>query len=103
MARGGGQDSGKEKVTVKGRLVIEDRYALAKLPYTMRLFRDAVEMAYRLMKREGLSRKEVVRRVAKFISNRHYADSAVRRAEMYLVRERLDLRKPQLYSIRKGV
>ena len=45
------ENSCKEKITVKGRLIIDDRIKLAKLLYTMRLFRDSVEMAYRLMKR----------------------------------------------------
>jgi len=88
------ENSGEEKVTVKGRLIIEDRFALAKLFYTMRLFRDAVEMAYRLMKKEGLKPEETTKRVTRFISNAHYAHSATKRAMAYLDQERLNLRKP---------
>jgi len=102
MARRGRKNSSEEKVTVKGRLIIEDKYTLAKLLYTMRLFRDAVEMAYRLMKKENMPLNEVVKRVTRFMSNAHYAHSAVKRALMYLDQERLDLKKPQLYSIGKG-
>lgn len=102
MARRRWENSGEEKVTVKGRLIIEDGFALAKLLYTMRLFRDSVEMAYRLLKKEGLSLNETVRRVTRFISNAHYAYSATKRAAAYLNQERLDLKKPQLYSIGRG-
>jgi len=102
MAHRGRQSSGEEKVTVKGRLVIEDRVALAKLLYTMRLFRDAVEMAYRLMRKEGLKPDEATKRVTRFIGNAHYAYSATKKAMAFLNQERLDLKKPQLYSIGKG-
>mgnify|MGYP000073554727 CR=1 FL=1 len=102
MAHRGWENSGEEKVTVRGRLIIEDRFALAKLLYTMRIFRDAVEMAYRLMKKEGLKPEETTKRVARFISNAHYAYSAIKRAMAYLDQGRLNLKKPQLYSIGKG-
>ncbi len=102
MARRGRENSGEEKVTVKGRLSFENRYALAKLFYTMRLFRDAVEMSHRLLRKEELKVNEVVKKVTKFINNAHYAYSAVKKALMYLEREKLNLRKPQLYSIGKG-
>ncbi len=59
----------------------------------MRLFRDSVEIAYRLLMKEKLEQNEVVKRVTKFIGNAHYAYSAVRRAMMYLEQERLDFEK----------
>jgi len=102
MARRRRENSGKEKVTIKGRLIIRDRFTLAKLLYAMRLFRDSVEMAYRLMKKEGLKSDETTKRVTKFIGNAHYAYSATKKAMAYLNQQRLDLKKPQLYSVGKG-
>lgn len=102
MARRGRENSGEEKVTIKGRLSFEDKYILAKLLYTMRLFRDAVKMSHRPLRKEGLEVNEVVKRVTKFINNAQYAYSAVKRALMYLGQEKVNLRKPQLYSISRG-
>ena len=102
MARRRRENSDKEKVTIKGRLIDGDGFTLAKLLYAMRLFRDSIEMAYRLMKKENLKFDETTKRVTKFMSNAHYAYSATKKAMAYLNQERLDLKKPQLYSIGKG-
>lgn len=101
MARRGRKNRGQEEadhVTIKGRLAFPDSVSKAKVLYTMRLFRDAVEKAFVMLKRE-LPADEIRRRLTRFLNNAHYAVSALTRAKMYEKQERLKLRKPQLYSI----
>ena len=103
MARRRRENSDKEKVTIKGRLIAGDGFTLAKLLYAMRLFRDSIEMAYRLMKKENLKFDETTKRVTKFMSNAHYAYSATKKAMAYLNQERLDLKNHSYTVLVRGV
>jgi len=90
---------GKEiKPTIKGRLIIDDDIARAKLFHLMRMFRDAVEMAHYYL-REGIDLCEARRRLTRFLSNSWYAYSAIKRARLYQVQPYLRLKKPQLFSV----
>lgn len=90
---------GKEiKPTIKGRLIIDDDIARAKLLHLMRMFRDAVEMAHYYL-RQGIDPCEARRRLTRFLSNAWYAYSAIKRARLYQVQPYLRLRKPQLFSV----
>jgi len=103
MVHRGGQSSSEEKecITIKGRLEFPDIVAKAKIFYTMRLFREAVERTFILFKK-GLKDREAVKRVTRYMNNAHYSYSALQRAKMYANQNRLRLRKPQLYSIGKA-
>lgn len=90
---------GKEiKPTIKGRLIIDDDIARAKLLHLMRMFRDAVEMAHYYL-RHGIDFCEAKRRLTRFLSNSWYANSAIKRARLYQKQPYLRLKKPQLFSV----
>ena len=103
MAHRGRQGSSEEKdyIVIKGRLEFPDVVAKAKVLYTMRLFREAVERSFILLKK-GLKDTEITKRITRYMSNAHYSYSALQRAKMYRNQSKLRLRKPQLYSIGKA-
>ncbi|RLG15939.1 hypothetical protein DRN63_04820 [Nanoarchaeota archaeon] len=86
------------KPTVIGRLIIERPEDKAWLLLLMRKFREAVEMAHHLLS-EGVSEREVKRRITRYLSNAWYASSAIKRARLYLNQPYLKLKKPQLFSV----
>jgi len=86
------------KPTVIGRLCIERPEDRAWLLLLMRKFREAIEMAHHLLSK-GVSEREVKRRITRYLSNAWYANSAIRRARLYLSQPYLKLRKPQLFSV----
>jgi len=86
------------KPTIKGRLIIDDDIARAKLLHLMRMFRDAVEMAHYYL-RQGIDPCEARRRLTRFLSNSWYANSAIKRARLYQEQPYLRLKKPQLFSV----
>ena len=98
-----GQSNSEEKgcIVIKGRLEFPDIAVKAKVFYTMRLFKEAVERSFVLLKR-GLKEREIAKRITRYVSNAHYAYSALQRAKMYKNQSKLRLRKPQLYSIGKA-
>ena len=105
MAYRGRKNSGQEKerityVTVKGKLVIQDVVTKARILYTMRLFRDAVEKCFVLLKK-NLPENEIVKKVTRLMNNAHYSYSALQRAKIYRNQPKLKLKKPQLYSVGK--
>jgi len=71
---------GKEeaRATIKGKLELED-LDRAKLLYTMRLFKEAVEKAHHLIKEE-LPKEEIVKNLYWTIPNTHYCESAYTKA-----------------------
>lgn len=95
MARG----AEEERVTVVGRLVVQDEVLASKLLLLMRKFRDAVEMAHSMLYKKQLSEAEVSRRLTRYLSNGWYANSAIKVAKLYREQERIKLRKPLLYSV----
>jgi len=86
---------------IKGRLEFPDMVAKAKIFYTMRLFREATERSFILLKK-GLKEAEIVKRITRYLNNAHYSYSALQRAKIYVNQNKLRLRKPQLYSVGKG-
>lgn len=96
-----GNSEKKDYVTIRGRLELPDMVAKAKVFYAMRIFREAVERAFILIKK-GVDDKEIARRITRYVSNAHYSYSALQRAKMYREQYRLRLKKPQLYSIGKA-
>jgi IS605 OrfB family transposase len=88
------------RATIKGRLELGD-LERAKLLYTMRLFRDAVEKAHHLIKK-GIEKKEIVKQLYWTIPNTHYAEAAYTKALLFTLQEHLKLKKPLLFSIGKG-
>ncbi len=103
MVYRGRQGNREEKnyVVIKGKLEFPDITVKAEVLYTMRLFREAVERSFILLKR-GLEEKEIVKRITRYMNNAHYSHSALQRAKMYRDQNRLRLKKPQLYSIDKA-
>lgn len=95
---GGSKEGGSERVTIVGRLVVQDDLTASKLLLLMRRFRDAVEMAHNLLRR-GLSEAEVKRRLTKYLSNAWYSSSAIKVAKLYREHKSVKLRKPLLYSV----
>jgi len=93
---------GKEeaRATIKGKLELED-LDRAKLLYTMRLFKEAVEKAHHLIK-EGISEGEIYKRLYYTIPNSHYCQAAYRKARLYEPQCHLSLKKPLLFSHGKG-
>ena len=93
---------GKEeaRATIKGRLGLGD-LDRAKLLYTMRLFKEAVEKAHHLIKEE-LSRRKIVKTLYWTISNAHYCESAYTKAKLYSELCHLSLKKPLLFSLGRG-
>lgn len=98
MARGS-EEGGSERVTIVGRLVVQDDLSASKLLLLMRRFRDAVEMAHNPLFKKGLSETEVKRRLTKYLSNAWYANSAIKVAKLYREQESIKLKKPLLYSV----
>ena len=88
------------RATIKGKLELGE-LERAKLLYTMRLFREAVEKAHH-MKKKGAAEKEIRKALYWTIPNAHYCDSAYKRALLYANQEHLKLRKPLLFSVGKG-
>jgi len=88
------------RATIKGRLELED-LERAKLLYTMRLFKEAVEKAHHLIK-EGISEGEIYKHLYYTIPNSHYCQAAYRKARLYEPQCHLSLKKPLLFSHGKG-
>ncbi len=103
MAHRRRQDNSKEKehITIVGRLEFPDIVTKAKVLYTMRLFKESIERSHILLKK-GLKDKEIVMRITRYMNNAHYSYSALKRAKMYRKQNKLNLRKPQLYSVGKA-
>jgi len=93
---------GKEeaRATINGRLELGD-LERAKLLYTMRLFKEAVEKAHHLIKEE-LSRRKIVKTLYWTIPNAHYCESAYTKAKLYSELCHLSLKKPLLFSLGRG-
>jgi len=93
---------GKEeaRATIKGSLELGD-LERAKLLYTMRLFKEAVEKAHHLIK-EGMPEGEIYKRLYYTIPNSHYCQAAYRKARLYEPQCHLSLKKPLLFSHGKG-
>lgn len=70
------------KPTITGKLVLNMPRDVAWLLLLMRKFREAVEMAHHLMRR-GTNLNEVQRRLTRYLSNKWYAVSAIKRANLY--------------------
>jgi len=90
---------GKEeaRATIKGRLELGD-LDRAKLLYTMRLFKEAVEKAHHLIKEE-LPRRVIVKNLYWTIPNTHYCESAYTKAILYSELHHLSLKKALLFSL----
>ena len=88
------------RATIKGRLELED-LDRAKLLYTMRLFKEAVEKAHHLIKK-GASESEIEKSLYYTIPNAHYCGAAYRKARLYEPQCHLSLKKPLLFSHGKG-
>jgi IS605 OrfB family transposase len=93
-------DKEEARATIKGRLEFED-LERARLLYTMRLFKEAVEKAHHLIK-EGKEQREIVKSLYWTIPNAHYSDAAYKKAKLYSPQEHLTLKKPLLFSAGKG-
>lgn len=93
-------DKEEGRATVKGRLEL-GRLERAKLLYTMRLFREAVEKAHHLRKK-GVTEEEIKKSLYWTIPNAHYCESAYKKALLYANQEHLRLKHPLLFSIGKG-
>jgi len=90
----------KSRATIKGRLELED-LERAKLLYTMRLFKEAIEKAHHLIKK-GVPEREIERSLYYTIPNAHYCGAAYRKARLYEPQCHLSLKKPLLFSHGKG-
>ena len=90
----------ESRATIKGRLELED-LDRAKLLYTMRLFKEAVEKAHHLIKKE-LPKGKIVKNLYWTIPNTHYCESAYTKAKLYSEQCHLSLKKPLLFSLGKG-
>ena len=88
------------RATIKGKLELED-LERAKVFYTMRLFKEAVEKAHHLIKK-GLERKEILKSLYWTIPNTHYCEAAYTKAKLYSDQNHLALKNPLLFSIGKG-
>lgn len=88
------------RATIKGKLVLED-LDRAKVFYTMRLFKEAVEKAHHLIKK-GLTKGEIVKSLYWTIPNAHYGEAAYAKAKLYSEQNHLALKNPLLFSIGKG-
>lgn len=88
------------RATIKGRLELED-LERAKVFYTMRLFKEAVEKAHYLI-RKGQIHKEIVKSLYFTIPNTHYGEGACAKAKLYTEQNHLSLKNPLLFSIGKG-
>ena len=90
------------QATIKGKLKIDDIVSRAKLLYLMRNFRDAVEFAHNLM-RKDLDENRIIKIItSRILNNSHYAYSAIQRAKLYKNQPYVKLTKPQLYSVGKS-
>ncbi|ADI31453.1 transposase, IS605 OrfB family [Staphylothermus hellenicus DSM 12710] len=88
-------------MTIRGRLILNSIVDKAWLLLLMRNFRDAVEYAHNLL-RKNVSENDIVKLLAsRILSNAHYSYSALQRAKMYRQQPYLKLKKPQLFSIGK--
>ena len=74
----------------------------AKLLYTMRLFKEAVEKAHHLIKK-GMSKREIEKSLYYTIPNARYCGSAYRKARLYEPQCHLSLKKPLLFCYGSGV
>ncbi|MBC8522202.1 MAG: IS200/IS605 family element transposase accessory protein TnpB [Methanomicrobia archaeon] len=88
------------RATIKGKLELED-LERAKVFYTMRLFKEAVEKAHHLIKK-GLSKGEIVKSLYWTIPNTHYCEAAYAKAKLYSEQNHLKLKNPLLFSTGKG-
>lgn len=88
------------RATVKGRLEL-DNLERAKVFYTMRLFKEAVEKAHHLIKKR-LSENEIEKSLYYTIPNAHYCGAAYRKARLYELQQHLSLKNPLLFSHGKG-
>ncbi len=88
------------RATIKGKLELED-LERAKLFYTMRLFKEAVEKAHHLIKK-GIPKKEIIKSLQWTIPNSHYSEAAYRKACLYEPQNHLSLKNPLLFSHGKG-
>ena len=88
------------RATIKGKLGLED-LERAKVFYTMRLFKEAVEKAHHLIKK-GWIHKEIVKSLYFTIPNTHYCEAAYVKAKLYSEQNHLALKSPLLFSIGKG-
>ena len=89
----------EERVTVVGRLIIEDQVSLAKLINLMRMFRDSVELVHHLLFKQKLNETKVKEHIRRYLSNSWYANSCIKIAKLYRSQPRIKLRKPLLYSL----
>jgi len=89
----------EERVTVVGRLIIEDQVSLAKLINLMRMFRDSVELVHHLLFKQKLNETKVKEHIRRYLSNSWYANSCVKVAKLYKNQSKIKLRKPILYSL----
>jgi len=88
--------------TIKGKLVFDNLSDKAKILFLMRNFRDAIEFAHNLL-RKNLDGNRIVRLLtSRILNNAHYSFSALQRAKLYANQKYLKLRKPQLFSVGKG-
>jgi len=87
------------RATIKGKLAFDSDFDRALLFYTMRLFKDAVEMAHNLIRKQ-LKKNEIVKLLtSRILNNKWYSVSAYMRAKLYENQPHLKLRKPLLYSL----
>jgi len=86
------------KPTVIGRLFIDKAGDRAKLFLLMRMFREAIEMVHYL-KRHNIDANKIQRRITRYLSNKWYATSAIKKAMLYMNQPYLKLKKPQLFSV----
>jgi len=92
----------KVRPTIKGKLVFDNLSDRAKILFLMRNFRDAIEFAHNLL-RKNLDRNKIVKLVtSRILNNAHYSFSAFQRAKLYANQKYLKLHKPQLFSVGKG-
>jgi len=90
----------KEKGKNAQEIILDD-LERAKVLYTMRLFKEAVEKAHHLIKK-GLSKGEIVKSLYWTIPNAHYCEAAYAKAKLYSEQNHLALKNPLLFSIGKG-
>jgi len=86
------------RATIVGKIEFQNETDKALLLYTMRLFKDAVEFAHNLF-RKDLPKNEIVKLLtSRILHNKWYSVSAYIRAKLYENQSYLKLKKPQLYS-----
>ena len=93
----------KVRPTVRGRLTLNSPIDKAWLLLLMRNFKDAVEYAHSLMRKSTPEGEIVKLLTSRILNNAHYSHSALQRAKLYREQRYLKLKKPQLYSVGKGM